>query len=147
MARTKLTKTTAAATVRIDAVDVLTAKLCESGIEFVRDAWVEKAPDNYGVVELQGEPTQMWADGHLTDSMWRVIVTMFVDDDDDSYAAQINTLLEELEADGKVDLTHTCSRAFDYDLGKVRWQWQVTISGELIREEPTPAESDPSGED
>lgn len=135
MARPKKTAT-ATATVRIDAVDELTNKLSETGVAFVRDAWVNKAPDNYGVTELQGEPMQLWADGHLVDSLWRVIVTMYVDGDDDTWAGLVNDKLAELEADGRIDLTHTCSRAFDYEVGKVRWSWQVTICGDLVREEP-----------
>lgn len=130
------TKKTAAATIKVDAVDELTEKLSETGVEFVRDAWVNKAPDNYGVTELQGEPRQLWADGHLIDSMWLVVVTMFVGDGNDEWAGLVNEKLAELEADGKVDLTHTCTRTFDYEIGKVRWTWQVTICGDLIREEP-----------
>ena len=119
-----------------DAVDRLTEKLCETGVRFVRDAWVNKAPDNYGVVELQGEPRQLWADGHLIDSMWLAVVTLFTEDGDDKWAALVNDALAELEADGTVDLTHTCTRAFDYEVGKVRWQWQVTICGDLVQEKP-----------
>lgn len=136
MARPKKNLLTTPATVKVDAVDELTEKLSEIGVEFVRDAWVNKAPDNYGVTELQGEPRQLWADGHLIDSLWTVIVTMFVGDGNDEWAGLVNEKLAELEADGKIDLTHTCTRAFDYEVGKVRWTWQVTICGDLIREEP-----------
>jgi hypothetical protein len=136
MARPKKNLQTTPATVKVDAVDELTAKLSEIGVEFVRDAWVNKAPDNYGVTELQGEPRQLWADGHLIDSLWTVIVTMFVNDGDDSWAGLVNEKLAELEEAGKVDLTHTCTRAFDYEVGKVRWTWAVTICGDLVREEP-----------
>lgn len=131
MARTKKSQTT----VTVDAIDELTTKLSEIGVEFVRDAWLNKAPDNYGVVELQGEARQLWADGHLLDSIYRVLVTLYVKGDDDSYAGQVQEMLEELESAGKVDLTHTISRSFDYETGKVQWVWTVNMYGPLIREE------------
>ena len=133
MARTRTTRSQT--TVTVDAVDELTQKLSEIGVEFVRDAWLNKAPDNYGVVELQGEARQLWADGHLLDSIYRVLVTLYVKGDDDSYAGQVQEKLEELESAGKVDLTHTISRSFDYETGKVQWVWTVNMYGPLIREE------------
>lgn len=133
MARTRTTRSQT--TITVDAVDELTQKLSEIGVEFVRDAWLNKAPDNYGVVELQGEARQLWADGHLLDSIYRVLVTLYVKGDDDSYAGQVQEKLEELESAGKVDLTHTISRSFDYETGKVQWVWTVNMYGPLIREE------------
>lgn len=123
------------ATVTVDAVDLLTAKLSEIGVDFVRDAWLNKAPDNYGVVELQGEARQLWADGKLLDSIYRVRVTLYVQGDDDTYASQVQRKLEELESTGKADLTHTISREFAYDIGKVRWQWTINLYGPLTWEE------------
>jgi len=133
MARTRTTRSRT--TVTVDAVDELTQKLSEIGVDFVRDAWLNKAPDNYGVVELQGEARQLWADGHLLDSIYRVLVTLYVKGDDDSYPAMVQEKLEELESAGKVDLTHTISRSFDYETGKVQWVWTVNMYGPLIREE------------
>ena len=135
MARTR--SQTTPTTTTVDAVDELVAKLNTiSGIEFVRDAWLNKAPDNYGVVELQGEASQLWADNRLVDSIWRVLITADVTGDDDTLAYTVQNKLEALEADGKVDLTHTISRAFDYTTGKTMWTWQVNLFGPLTREEP-----------
>ena len=137
------TRNNAPQTVTVDVIDELVAKLnTVDGVEFARDAWVNKAPDNYGVVEPQGEATQLWADGHLIDSIWRVRITMYIAGDDDTWAYTVETKLEELEADGKADLTHTISRDFDYQVGKVRWTWILTMYGGLTREEPAP---EPSG--
>lgn len=130
MERTRTTP--AQATPTNDVVDQLVEKLNEiSGIEFVRDAWLNKAPENYGVVELNGEARQLWADGHLTDSIWRVIVTLYVQGDDDSWPQQVQAKLEALESAGAVDLTHTISRDFDAQTGKVRWAWTVNLYGSL----------------
>ena len=127
----------APATVTVDAVDELVAKLNTiDGLPFVRDAWVNKAPDNYGVVETQGEVSQLWADGKLIDSIWRVIIHAYIAGDDDSIAYTVQAKLEDLESAGKVDLTHTISRDFDYNVGKVHWQWIVNLYGSLVREEP-----------
>ena len=139
MARTRTARTTEPATVTVNAVDKIVAKLNTlEGIEFAKDAWVNKAPANYGVVTLSSEARQMWADGHLTDSAWNVIVTAYVQDDSDGYPALIQAKLEALEDEGKIDLTHTNNREFDYQTGKVRWQWTVIMYGPLQWEEPAP---------
>lgn len=130
MARTKNQQV--AEPVTVDAVDRLTQALCETGVEFVRDAWINKAPDNYGVVVLQGENQQLWADGHLIDSMWRVVVTLYVSGDDDTWPKKVQNKLEALENAGLCDTTHTVSRAFDYETGKVMWTWTVTLYGDLV---------------
>lgn len=115
-----------------DAVDRLVEKLNEiGGIEFTRDAWENKAPEQYGVVELGGESRQLWGDGRLLDSMWTVVITAYVNGDDDTWPAAVQEKLEELEADGLLDLTHTISREYDYGLNKVRWTWTAYLSGPL----------------
>ena len=79
------------------------------------------APDNYGVVEMSGEVGQLWADGHLIDSIWRVVVTLYVNDDDDTYPALVQAKLEALESDGHLDITQNASREYVYDINKVRY--------------------------
>ena len=140
MARTTKANRTTTATVTVDAIDKLVEKLNTiEGIEFVRDAWQEKAPDDYGVVELSGEARQLWADGHLTDSIYRVIVHLYVKDDDDTWPAKVQEKLEALEADGVLDTTHTNSREFLMDIVKVHWTWSVFMYGPLTWTETVPA--------
>lgn len=142
MARTRQTRTSEPVTVSV--IDqLITALNTLEGIEFVRDAWVNKAPDNYGVVEVPGEATQLWADGHLIDSIWRVIIHAYVTGGDDSIAYTVQDKLEELESAGNVDLTHTISQDFDARVGKNHWQWIVNLYGGLIRTEA----GDGDGED
>jgi len=88
------------------------------------------------VVELSSTARQLWADGHLTDSSWNVVVTAYVADDSDKYPAMIYEKLVALEDEGMIDLTHTNNREFDYQTGKVRWQWMVIMWGPLEWEEP-----------
>ena len=124
----------------VNRIDEIVAKLNTlEGIEFAKDAWVNEAPANYGVVELSGEARQLWADGHLLDSAWTVIVRAYVGDGDDSWPEKIQQKLNALEDEGKADLTHTCNREFDYATGKVRWQWILIMYGPLTRTEPAAA--------
>ena len=82
MARTRTQRTAEPQLLTVNAMDRIVDRLNTiSGIEFTKDAWVNKAPENYGVVELSGEARQLWADGHMTDSAWNVIVNAYVKDD------------------------------------------------------------------
>jgi len=145
VARTRQNRTATAETVTVNAMDKIVAKLNTlEGIEFTKDAWVNKAPENYGVVRLSGEARQMWADGHLTDSAWTVVVDAYVKDDSDGYPAMIQEKLEALEDEGTVDLTHTNNREYDYQLGKVHWWWMVIMYGPLQWEEPAPTPQTPA---
>ena len=141
MARTRnQTRTAEPQTVTVNAMDRIVARLNTiSGIEFARDAWVNQAPDNYGVVELSGEARQLWADGHLVDSAWNVIVTAYVGDGNDDWPEKVQERLQALEDAGKCDLTHTIGREFDYETGKVRWTWTLYMYGTLTRTEEVPA--------
>jgi len=147
MARTKV-RTAEPATVTVNAMDRIVTKLNTiDGIEFAKDAWVNKAPENYGVVRLSGEARQLWADGHLTDSAWTVIVDAYVKDDSDGYPAMIQGKLEELEDEGVLDLTHTNNREYDYQIGKVHWWWTLIMYGPLTWQEPAPTPAaEPAGE-
>lgn len=118
-----------------DTIDLIVDKLNEiDGIEFTRDAWEDKAPDSYGVVELNGEAGQLWADGHLIDSIWSITVTLYVAGDSDAWPEKVREKLEELEADGTIDLSYAASRAYDYGIDKVRWSWNATLLADLTRE-------------
>ena len=149
MARTRNRAAAEPQTVTVNAMDKIVTKLNTlEGIEFTKDAWVNTASKNYGLVRLSGEARQLWADGHLTDSAWTVIVDAYVEDDSDGYPAEIQGKLEELEDEGVLDLTHTNNREFDYQLGKVHWWWTLIMYGPLQWEEPapTPAPSEPAEE-
>lgn len=141
MARTRSTRQTSEAqTVTVNRIDEIVTELNRlSGIEFAKDAWVNKAPENYGVVSLSGESRQLWADGHLTDSLWTVIVTAYVGDGNDDWPEKVQERLQALEDAGKCDLTHTIGREFDFETGKVRWTWTLYMYGTLTRTEEVPA--------
>ena len=79
-----------------------------------------------------------------------MIVDAYVQDDSDGYPALIQGVLEGLEDQGMLDLTHTNNREFDYQIGKVHWWWTVIMYGPLQWEEPaptpTPTPSEPAEE-
>lgn len=130
MARTR-NQTPVTTPITVDAVDLMVSKLNEiNGLDFARDAWENKAPNNYGVVELQGNPEAMWADGHLLDQAWRVRVTIYVSGGSDAYVQTVQGKLDEL--DDQLDLIYSLpEREYAYDINKVRWAWDVTIFGPL----------------
>lgn len=118
---------------KIDIVDYLTEKLTEATeIPFVRDAWVNKAPDEYGVVELGDAVAEQWADGKLIDAVYQVTATMFVTGARDDWPETVQAALEAAEAEDGFTETHTVSREFDINTGKVRWVWSMRIYGPLI---------------
>ena len=148
MARTRNRTQATAETVTVNAMDKIVAKLNTlEGIEFAKDAWVNKAPTNYGVLRLSGEARQMWADGHLVDSSWTLVLDAYVEDDSDEYPAMIQEKLEALEDEGVLDLTHTNNREFDYQTGKVHWWWTLIMWGPLTWAEPAPTPNAPAAEE
>ena len=130
MARTR-NQTPVTTPITVDAVDLMVSKLNEiNGLDFARDAWENKAPNNYGVVELQGTPMAMWADGHLIDQGWRIRLTIYVAGGSDAWVQTVQGKLDEL--DDQLDLIYSLpEREYAYDINKVRWAWDVTIFGPL----------------
>ena len=136
MARAK--KTAAQATpVTVDVLDLITDKLNElGGIAFARDAWEDKAPDQYGVVEMTGAPLIFYADGHPTDAVYQVQVTLYVTGADDTWADAVMAKLQALEdANPWLDLGfRLTAHQYLYDIDKVQWIFQGRVSAPLMRE-------------
>lgn len=120
-------RTAAVTTVVRDAADILTAKLNEiEGLAFVRDAWENKAPDNYGVVELEGEPEALWADDRQVDCIYQMSVHIYVSGGGDEYVALIESKLAEV-CDGYSMPLHE----YAYDINRNHWQWRCRMFGPL----------------
>lgn len=131
-----------------DAIDALVARLNTiDGIDFVRDAWINKAPEDYGVVEFQGDVAQLWADGHLVDSVWHATVVLYIRGDSDRWPGVVAEKLRELEDEGDIDISARVARRFDIQTGKVAWTWRVSLYGSLITEEGPEEDPDPEDED
>jgi hypothetical protein len=132
MARTKKN----AEPVTIDIVDLITAKLDEmEGISVTQDAWKNKAPEEYGVIEMDEEPMQISADGHVIDENYRLTLTLYVNGSSDAWADNVREKLDELESAYEwLDIgCRMIMHQFVFSIGKVRWAFRLTVPGPLIR--------------
>jgi hypothetical protein len=134
MARTKAALRNTPATVTLDAVNIITDKLNElDGIEFARDAWENKAPDAYGVVELGAENLTFYADNIPLDEAWQITVHVYAIGDSDAWPRLVAEKLAEVAE--TLDITwRVTGREFLFDIGKVHWTWTVVRWGPLTWE-------------
>lgn len=118
-----------------DVVDTLVQRLNTiSGLTFVRDAWENKAPENYGVVEMTGQIGGLWADGHLTDQSFGVQVSVYVKDGSDTWVDIVQDVLSVCS--DELDFVYAAPhREFLQDVSYVRWVWNLQLFGPLIRED------------
>ena len=100
-----------------------------SGIEFQEDAWDEKAPSNYGVVELTGETANDYADGVKIAQAYSVTITMYVSGNSHQWITRVQDVLDQL----KVRYTMP-TREYIQDIKKVRWIWTARIRRPIVRE-------------
>ena len=130
MARTRSNPVTT--TVTMDAADLLVSALNTlSGIAWVRDAWENKAPDNYGVVELTGQSNAMWADNRMTEQVFQLTVHLYVDGGSDEWVGKVQEKLATA-CDGYSLPAHE----FAFDIAKNHWTWNCQIIGPILWEEP-----------
>lgn len=109
---------------RLDALlDALNAL---DGIEFARDAWINDAPDTYGVLELTGENSAVWADDVLQEQAYGLRVTIYVKDDTDEWCERVQNVLEAFDLYYRLN-----QRDYDYGSDAVMWQWTATMYGPL----------------
>ena len=100
-----------------------------SGIEFQEDAWDEKAPSNYGVVELTGETANDYADGVKIAQAYSVTITMYVSGNSHQWITKVQDVLDQL----KVRYTMP-TREYLQDINKVRWIWTARVRRPIVRE-------------
>ena len=100
-----------------------------SGIEFQEDAWDDKAPSNYGVVELTGETANDYADGVKIAQAYSVTITMYVSGNSHQWITKVQDVLDQL----KVRYTMP-TREYLQDINKVRWIWTARIRRPIVRE-------------
>jgi len=134
--KTALAATPAVTTVTVDVADLITEKLNTlAGIEFARDAWENKAPEQYGVVTLGMEPVAMYADGHLIDEAYQCTVDMYTNGSSDEWPALVREKLDELDdAYDWLDLNcRLTARAYLFDIDKVQWTFRVFFAGPITR--------------
>ena len=135
MAKAKKTAPAATAGTTVDIIDYLTEQLtARTGIPFERDAWVNAAPEQYGVVELGEVVAEQWADGKLIDCIWAVNVYLFVNGSSDAWPDAITEALDDIETLDVLSCSYGVGRGFDIQTGKVKWTWNLRVYGPLIRE-------------
>lgn len=123
---------------RVNMIDRLIDSLnAIENIEFVRDAWINDAPENYGVVELTGESESQYADGVMIEQAFRLRITIYVKDDEDAWLDAVQAVL------AAEDLCYSLpNRGYDYAVDAVMWQWQAVYFGPLTWEEPDEEDGD-----
>ena len=127
MARNRTTPVTTTSTVTRDAVDLLVDALNEiEGITFVRDAWENKAPDNYGVVEMTEQGNALYADNHMVAQEFRLTVHLYATDGGNEWITKIQEKLNDA-TDGYRMGVHE----YAWDIGKNHWQWTAYLVAPL----------------
>ena len=115
------------ATVPQDAIDALIEALGGSGVEFVRDTWIDENNDmgrsDYGVVTLTGAPEALWGDDKLVSQRMNGNVILYVMDGDDAKAQDVQEILRDYDG---LSFALTGSE-FLRDLIGTRWTWRFTL--------------------
>ena len=132
MARSRTTRSTPVPeTVTRDAADILVDALNQiDGISFVRDAWENKAPDDYGVVEMTGQSNALWADNKMQEQTFTLAVHLYTKDGGNAWIKKIQDKLETA-CDWYTMPTHE----FIYEISKNHWTWSAYIIGPMQWEE------------
>ena len=108
-------------------IDRIISRLNEiDGLAFVRDAWENKAPADYGVVELAGQADAVWADDALVQQAYSLRITIYVSDGGERWLGTVQAALADC------DLVYSLpERQYLYDINKVTWQWTARLYGSL----------------
>ena len=138
-------------TAATDRIEELVTALSATGIDFVRETWIDEDNDmgrrDYGVVCLDGEPTQIWGDDRLILQSQKGRVILYLMDGDNRKAHSVQEVLMDQK-----DLSFTVGgHDFVRDLMAVRWIWKFELDEYLTgledpEPEPTPV-PDPDTDD
>ncbi len=121
-------QTRTATTTTADRVaELLDALNTIEGIDFVEDAWVEKAPQNYGVVEVVSEAAGDYADGLKIAQNFLVRITIYVAGGSHHWIQAVQSVLDGL------NIGYTMpQREYLQDINKVSWVWNTRIRMPVI---------------
>ena len=112
-----------AATTTTDRVaEILTALNTIDGIDFAEDAWEEKAPSNYGVLELTGESGNDYADGRKTAINYAATLTIYVKGGSHHWIEAVEDVLDAEHIPHNMP-----QREFLMDIRMVKWTWRLRI--------------------
>ena len=137
------TQTQTSTLTTVDSITALVTLLNQiDGLDFVEDAWVEKAPNNYGVVELTGQIGSEYADGKLLDQAFGVRITIYVSGGSHKWIEAVQEKL--LAADIGFSMP---TREYLNDINKVSWVWNCTVLGPIEFDIPVEPDPDPVEEE
>ena len=130
-----------------DRIEELVTALSATGIDFVREAWIDENNDmgrrDYGVVTLAGEPAQIWGDDQLIMQSQKGEVILYLMDGDNRKAHAVQEVLRNQK-----DISFTVS-VYDFlrDLMATRWRWKFELEEYLTGLEDPEPEDDPEDDD
>ena len=107
-------------------LDRLAEKLSETGIPFKVDAWENNPPLHYGVVELTGQNSAEWADGHMIDQAFEVEVTLYLASRSRKWIDSVQDTLETMDAGYSLTRSQWLP-----DLRKTAYTWRVSFFGPI----------------
>lgn len=106
-----------------------------TGIDFVRDAWVDENNDmgrrDYGVVTISGAPLSLWGDDRIIAQSISGEVILYIMDGDDTKAKAAQDVMISLGVSFRL-----MRNEFDRDLMANRWTWSYTMDGYFVPEAP-----------
>ena len=138
-------------TATTDRIEELVTALSATGIDFVRETWIDENNDmgrrDYGVVTLAGEPTQIWGDDRLILQSQKGEVILYLMDGDNRKAHAVQEVLREQQ-----DLSFTVNgHDFVRDLMATRWRWRFELAEYLLEldnpEEEEQTEQEPEAQE
>ena len=101
------------------------------GISFALDAWLDKAPADYGVIEMPGEQTALWADDKMVEQMFRCTVHIYVHGGEWKWIKAVQEVLQAQDVWFQMPV-----REYLYDNSRlVHWSWNCRIFGPVEDEE------------
>lgn len=116
----------------VSLADRLAEELSKTGLPFRVDAWENKAPNNYGVVELTGQNNADWADGVMVDQAFQAEITIYVAGSSMKWIGMIQDKLAAMDAGYSLP-----QRQWLPDIKKTAWTWRATFFGPAEWEEIT----------
>jgi len=117
-------RTTANSTVNV--MRQLETLLETTGLPFAIDSWVNEAPTEYGVINLEGQKSADWGDGKMLDAEYQARLRIYVNGQGDEWVQKIQTKLEAADV-GYFAPVHE----YMEDIRKTSWTWLITFFSPL----------------
>lgn len=100
----------------------LASELSRIGVPFRADAWKNKAPDDYGVVEITGQDSGEWADDGMIDQTFWATITLYVTGNNMKWPRLVQARLAKMDAGYKLT-----ERQWLPDIQRTAWTWRASF--------------------